>query len=531
MRGNLVLKEGIRLSDDPLLLLKAFAEANRRGLFLGSGLIWEAGHRIAKGGRELLDRPEARGLFLDIFLRPGNPKILRLALEIGLLTLFIPEFKRIRNLAQFSYYHQETVDLHLLKTIEVVRDISMGSYDERWPIFKEVFQELENPEWLYIVALLHDIGKGDTGDHEERGAEKIPRVLKRLGFKGEALAAVPFLVRHHLLLANNSQKRDLNDEKTAVQAAQIIGHTEHLKLLFLLTVADSVATGPMAGGDWKIMLLIELYLKVRHILERGTLVSPDATKRVQEHRENLIRILRPRYPEKAILSLMDQVSTRYFLSTRLEDMAEHFHLGLTLGEKRLSWTLQKLKDAPVTRVVLCAHDRPGLFSKMVGVFTLNNMDVLSANIFTLKNGLAFDIYEVTNPLDPLREEEMWNKVFNEALQATEDRLPLDEWINRKDRTGISMAGTYPGPHKNVRIDNEASDFFTLIEVLGGGRAGLLYDLAKELHSLGLDIRFARVNRDKEKTTGVFYVRDASGQKVSGRAEMQKIEVGILSVIR
>ncbi|MEW6665697.1 MAG: [protein-PII] uridylyltransferase [Thermodesulfobacteriota bacterium] len=531
MRGNLVLKEGIGVSDDPLLLLKAFAEANRRGIFLGSGLIWEAGHLIARRGRDLLTRPEARALFLDILLRPGNPKILRPALEIGLLTLFIPEFKRIRNLAQFSYYHLETVDLHLLRTIEVVHDISTGSYDDRWPVFKEVFQELKHPEWLNVAALLHDIGKGDGGDHQERGAERIPRILKRLGFKGEALAVIPFLVRHHLLLADTSQKRDLNDEKTAVQAAQTIGHTENLKLLFLLTIADSVATGPMAGGDWKIMLLIELYLKVRHILERGTLVSPDATKRVEEHRENLIRILRPRYPEKAILNLMDQVSTRYFLSTRLEDMAEHFHLGLTLGSRRLSWTLQKLRDAPVSRVVLCARDRPGLFSKMVGVFTLNNMDVLSGNIFTLKNGLAFDIYEVTNPLDPLREEEMWNKVFDDALLAVEDRLPLDEWINRKDRTGLSTMGTYPNPHKQVRIDNEASDFFTLIEVLGGARAGLLYDLAKEIHSQGLDIRFARVNRDKEKTTGVFYVRDASGQKVSERADMERIESGILTVIR
>lgn len=531
MKDNLVLREGIHLSDDPSLLLKAFAEANQRGLFLGSGLIWEAGHWIARRGKDLLNRPEDRGRFLDILLKPGNPKILRLALEIGLITLFIPEFKGIRNLAQFSYYHLETVDLHLLKTIEVVHEMARGSFDDRWPIFKEVFRELENPEWLLLAALLHDVGKGEKGDHEERGAERIPRILRRLGIKGEALEVIPFLVRYHLLLANTSQKRDLNDEKTAVQAAQTVGHTEKLKLLFLLTIADSVATGPMAGGDWKIMLLIELYLKMRRILEGGTLASPDATKKVEERKESLIRMLRPRYPEKAILNLMEQISTRYFLSTRLEDMAEHFHLGLTPGKQRLVWTLQKLKDAPVTRVVLCAHDRPGLFSKMVGVFTLHNMDVLSGNIFTLKNGLAFDIYEVTNPLDPLREGEMWDKVFNDVQEATEDRLPLDEWINRKDRTGLSMAGTYPSPHKNVRIDNEASDFFTLIEVLGGARAGLLYDLAKEIHAQGLDIRFARVNRDKEKTTGVFYVRDSSGQKVIERGEMGRIETGILSVIR
>jgi [protein-PII] uridylyltransferase len=168
---------------------------------------------------------------------------------------------------------------------------------------------------------------------------------------------------------------------------------------------------------------------------------------------------------------------------------------------------------------------------MVGVFTLNNMDVLSGNIFTLKNGLALDIYEVTNPLDPLRENEMWSKVYIDAMEAIEDRLPLDELINRKERAHLSPGRVYSPLADRVRIDNEASDFFTIVEVVGAARAGLLYDLAKEIFSQGLDIRFARVNRDKENTAGVFYVRDAGGQKVSGLAEMERIEERILSVIK
>ncbi len=75
-----------------------------------------------------------------------------------------------------------------------------------------------------------------------------------------------------------------------------------------------------------------------------------------------------------------------------------------MGEEKHLWKLQRLTNVPVTRVIQCVYDKPGLFSKMVGVFTLNNIKVLSANIFTLKNGLAFDVYEVTNPPDPYRED-------------------------------------------------------------------------------------------------------------------------------
>ncbi len=330
---------------------------------------------------------------------------------------------------------------------------------------------------------------------------------------------------------NISQRRDLNDEKTAIQVAQVIGDLEKLRLLFLLTIADSIATGPMARGDWKMMLLMELYFKTKHILDRGTLASPDAMKRVEENKRNLHKALRPRFAKKAIKDLMDQISTRYLLVTPMEDMIQHFLLALELGDRRFAWALRKIKDAPVTRVILCTYDKPGLFSRMVGVFTLNNIKVLSGNIFTLKNGLAFDTYEVTNPLDPYREEEMWDKVFNDAVGAIEERLPLDDMISKKERMALRTGGEFGSPGKRVRIDNEDSDFFTIIEASSGARTGLLYDLAKEIFNLGLDIRFAKVNSDVERMTGVFYVRDASGQKVSEKGAMAQIRERILDVIK
>jgi [protein-PII] uridylyltransferase len=529
VKGNLVLKgEGL----SPLLVLKALNEANQRGLSLGSGLIWEAGKTIEEQGKSLLDLPEAKSLFLEFLYHPSDPKILRLALELGLITLFIPEFKKIRNLAQFTYYHSETVDLHSLKTLEIIHHIARGAYVDRWPLFRQVYAELKNPEWLFLVGLLHDIGKGYRGEHSARGAEIIPRILKRLGVDENAVAVIPFLIQHHLLLANVSQRRDLNDEKTAVQVAQVVGDLETLKLLFLLTVADSLATGPMAGSDWKIMLLIELFFKVRRILQSGTLVSPDATRAVDENKAALSRSLVGAFSATEITELMDQVSPRYFLNVPLEDMVEHFRMALGMEEHELSWTLKKVKHAPVTRVILCTRDRPGLFSKMVGVFTLHNINVLSGNIFTLKNGLAFDLYDVTNPLDPLREEEMWSKMLQDGRQAIEDKLPLDELISRKAEMSTFEEIHSPYyPVERIRVDNEGSDFFTILEVGGGIRTGLLYELAKKIFSLGLDIRFAKVNSDKEKMTGVFYVRDASGQKIYEDSVLEKVRREILEVLR
>jgi [protein-PII] uridylyltransferase len=104
-------------------------------------------------------------------------------------------------------------------------------------------------------------------------------------------------------------------------------------------------------------------------------------------------------------------------------------------------------------------------------------------------------------------------------------------INKKEKSTLRSPVDYSSPEKKVKLDNEDSDFFTIIEVAAGGRTGLLYDLAKEIYSLELDIRFAKINSEKEGMTGVFYVRDAGGQKVYDEEAMAKIKQRILAVMK
>lgn len=530
MKGNIVLKQGTLSEKDPIVILKALDEANHRGLFLGSGFIWEAKKIISRERRRLADSMAARELFLKLILNPKNSQIIRLALEMGLVTLFVPEFKRIRNLAQLGFYHVMTIDLHSLKTLEVIYEISMGTYDERWPLLREVFLSLKHPDRLFLAGLLHDLGKGFGKDHSRKGAELIPRVLRRFQVEAKALEVIALLVRHHLLLANVCQRRDLSDEKTSVQVAQTIQDRDLLDLLFLLTVADSFSTGPMARSKWKIMLLIELYLKVRRILDRGILASPEATHKIAANKEAVLDLLISDFSKDEILELMDQVSSRYYLSAQPEDMKQHFSMALSLGKSKHTWSLQRLKNAPVTRVLQCTYDRPGLFSKMVGVFALNNMEVLSANIFTLKNGLAFDTYEVTNPPDRYREAEQWDKTLEDLLAALEDRLPLDDLIRAKGRMSLSTKASGAMVARKLEIKNDVSDFFTVVEASSAARVGLLYDLAKDMSALGLDIRFAKVISDEEKMTGVFYVQNSDGQKILEHSQIEWIRQGISALI-
>ena len=529
-KGNIVLKNGFLSERDPVVILRGLHEAGQRGLFIGSGFIWEAKKIILKEGHSLARLPEANRLFLKIILRSENRRIIRLLLELGLVTLFIPEFKRLRNLAQFGFYHVMTVDLHSLRTLEIIGEISRGVYDERWSLLREAFKRVAHPDRLFLAGLLHDIGKGRGGNHSEKGSRLAPGIIQRLNLDDRAGKTISFLVLHHLLLSNISQRRDLNDEKTVVQVAQVVQDVDILHMLFLLTVADGFATGPMARSDWKIFLLIELYVKVRHILERGILATPDATREIWLKKEAVCKELKEVFKEEDLLRLIEQVTSRYFLNISSEEMFSHFRMALSLGENAYLWELKEIRDASVTKVILCTHDRPGLFSNMVGVFTLNNMEVLSARIFTLKNGLAFDLYEVTNPPDRLRQDEKWLRTGDDLRAVLGNQLSLDELILKKGQAMINPAGYGVSVKMKVKVDNETSDFFTLIEVSSGSRIGLLYDLAKEITASGLDIRSAKVSSDKERMTGVFYVRDSDGQKIYDDEEIGILREKLIGVL-
>ncbi|VBB45331.1 Bifunctional uridylyltransferase/uridylyl-removing enzyme [uncultured Desulfatiglans sp.] len=529
--GNLVLRQDLSLKTDPGLILKALEQANEQGLFWGSGLIWEARRIIARSKRRLLGLQDARPALLRVLSRPRNPKIIRLALEIGLLELFIPEFKRIRNLPELGFYHVDTVDIHSLRTAEVLEQMSEGAYDERWPIFRAVFEGLPHPERLFLAGVLHDVGKGYPDDHSVKGAALVRPILRRFGIDRAAAEAIAALVRHHLLLARVSQRRDLSDEKTSVQTAQTVQSTELLDMLFLLTAADSFATGPMARTEWKLHLITELYAKTRRILEKDTLATPHATRRFTEQKKQVLKSLKGRFPARDVRRLLEQISSRYFIGTPIEDVVAQVALALDLGESPFAWSVRRRADAPVTRILQCIRDRRGLFSDLAGVFTLNNIGVLSAQIFTLKNGLAFDIYEVTNPLDPLREDETWGRVREQITQVLRGEFSLDERIAKKEEGQLSQAVSWITWPRSVQIDNEASDFFTIVEVAADARMGLLYRIAKVLTAHGLDIRFATVNRDQEKLLGVFYVQTPEGEKLFDPLPIDRVRRSIQEVIQ
>ena len=75
----------------------------------------------------------------------------------------------------------------------------------------------------------------------------------------------------------------------------------------------------------------------------------------------------------------------------------------------------------------------------------------------------------------------------------------------------------------VTVDNDASDYSTVIEVGAPDRIGLLYDITRALADLTLDVHLAKVSTYADRVVDAFYVRDAVGGKVTEQAQVSEIE--------
>jgi [protein-PII] uridylyltransferase len=451
-------------------------------------------------------------------------------IDVGFLDRFIPEFGRIRNLVEFDAYHIYPVGIHSLYTVKYLKELS-GTNDK---LLHDLFAEISHPERLFLAGLFHDIGKY-KGNHTQAGAAVAKTILNRFGYDKDGIRDIASLVRHHLLLAETATRRDLNDEKVIVQCARIIGSAEQLKMLYLLTWADSRATGPKAWNDWIANLMRDLVFKIFHILEKGELATRDASRRVAHIKSEVRKHIDASVQKDVLEASFDDMPSRYLLNTSPGKIVQHLdmahrlrariHAESGVHQEKEVFIFETSKDeiGKSWEITIVAKDRPGLFADITGVLALNTINILSADIYTWRDGTAVDVLRTTNPLDDLFVQEKWGKVEEDLANVLAGRTSIESSITHKE-TFLHPAGLKkPTRGPDVVVDNESSDFFTIIEVYAHDHPGLLYRITHTLFALGLDIHSARIATKTDQVVDVFYVRDLDGQKIEDDERVKKIK--------
>ncbi len=452
-------------------------------------------------------------------------------LSTELLGEFIPEFKEIANRIQYDEYHVYPVDRHLLRTVQTLKRFGSSGDKDIPPLCRAIYKELKDHKLLLWATLLHDIGKGQPGKNHSLKGAKIARVLfAKRGFQPNEVDIISFLIQEHLLLMNIATRRDIDDEETALLCARKAQDVNRLKMLYLLTVADAISTGPKAWTDWSSVLLSDLFLKVMRILEKGELASHEAVEQVEKKKKKILRSTKQLKISEESKALLNAMSPRYLLYTPANEIIEHIQLYKSLDGADFVWNITKTSDANTRRVSICAKDRLGLFSKIAGNFTLNNFDILSTRVYTWRNHIALDIFEVKAPLDEIFETEKWVRAENSLSAAISGRIDLASAVGERMSSFRSTIPRTPTKPNKVVVDNTSSSFFTIIEVFTYDFPGLLFCIADAIFRCRLDIWVAKIATNVDQVVDVFYVRDFDGQPVDSPEQENKIMEAIHAVL-
>jgi len=441
----------------------------------------------------------------------SGSNILNEMLSTGFLVRYIPEFNGIVNRIQYNRYHIFPVDKHSIKTVQAAK--SLGNKDTVDQFTAALYNDLKEKNLLLWACLLHDIGKYDIkGDHSDIGANLVDKILKRYGMEDEQIKIISYLVRKHLFLIKIATTRDIQDEETIVNCARTIKDINLLKMLYLLTISDSMATGPKAWNNWIKSLLFELFIKTINILEKGELATTEAVETVDQKKKELKLILENNKMLQKAEDCIKFMSLRYFLYVSTIDMISHINLYNKLKDSRFVWSIEKDEQSNTRIITVCAKNKPGLFSKIAGVLTLSNINILNAQIYTWKNDTAIDIFHVTPPKDLIYENEVWDTAADKLNAVLSNEIKLSVRINNKIEKEKADCSDKEKQKLQINVDNESSSFFSIVEVITNDFPGLLYIITDALFKCGLDIYISKIATKIDQVLDIFYVRNFYGEK-------------------
>lgn len=517
----------------PLLLVEVFEAAQAHDADLSPEALEVLRENLHRVDDRFRRDPRAVQSFLRILRSPRRVATTLMRMhDVHFLDRFIPEFGHIFCRIQRDLYHVYPVDVHSLFAVQELRRFARGG-DGDLPLLAQLTKDVRAPHVLYLAALLHDVGKGYGGGHERKGAEIAVDVAERMGLPPDERDRLVFLVANHLLFALTAQNRDLHDQELLLDFARKVGDLESLRMLYLLTCADIRAMGPGAWSNWKDLLFRELYEKASRVLERGTFEAEVAEGRVRDVGARLQEAAR-RWPspppeDETALFLASSDGAPYLLAYSLESLERHLQVFLRRGS-RPAVAVRHVPAEGYSEVLLVVGDRPGLFADVAGLLAAHRLNVLSAALHTRSDGWTLDVFHVCGTDGEVVGDDTRWRAWEHELEAVLGGRPLLEVVGSSRPTPGGVRRWKPGVPVRVRLDNDASRRFTVVDITAGDRLGLLYDVARTFAERGLSIRLAKITTNLDQVSDSFYVEKPGEGKVTEPGEAGELEKALREVL-
>ncbi len=529
--GRLSVTSRNVFKENPVNLIRAFEYANKHSVKMSKHLTWLIWENSIHIDDKVRRNSEFNGIFLRILKTAKNvSEILYQMNELRLLAHYIPEFGKIVCMVQHDAYHVYTVDVHSIFMVREIEKLTNYSYEEEFPLLTKIAESVEKRHVLYLACLIHDAGKGSGKDHSEKGARMAPVIAERMGLNKQESMQLEFLVKYHLIMPHFSQRRDLHDVSLIERFSEMVKSLETLILLYLLTFADMRSVGPDVWSNWKGMLLRELYLRTAKYLELGEYTKESVEKRKERVIDKVLKINKKQVSLKRTRNILDSMPDSYFSAHAPKAIANHIKI-INKSDSDMTTDLVHHPREEYDEFIFWGNDDKKLIYKICGVLTAGNVNILGARIVTTNDGRVLDVFYV-NKLGKSTsdEKEVWEKINTNLIRVHKGKDDVEQLVNKRKSGTAFYEKVIPKYPPRIEIDNNSSDTSTVIDIYTHDRAGLLYDVAKTLDKLRLNINYAKISTKVDQVVDVLYVSTRAGKKITDEKRIERIKNALMDAI-
>ena len=545
---TLSYERDIVFEEDSERLIRVFRHAQQFHADLDfdlENLIRASLHLITK---KVINSPSANRSFRSIMQSVGDvfPALNKMH-ELGVLERFMPEFSGLTCLVQHEYYHRYTADIHTLNTISELDQVFKNDSNivEKYHL---QLHETDTPGLLYLILLLHDIGKssGILG-HSQRSAEMAVGILDRLGISSDHKDLIIFIIKNHLEMARFSRHYDIEDPHTAQAFAVKIGDLDRLRYLYVHTYCDARGTSISLWNSYKDMLHAALFNNTLEILGGTAADRPPKELRKVLTAKDTIKSIITDISDEEIEAHYNLLPEHYFKNNNKEDIALHLRMiNNLLRHIAEADSVQSLipvvewrddVDLSMTVVHIVTWDRAGLFYKLAGAFSIAGLNILSSKAISRNDHILIDTFYVCEPnggvVQNKRAKASFHKYLESALLHNKNLMPdiLNQTEKYAKSSLLKKEGQLQAPlPPSVDVYHERSLQRTIIEVHANDQIGLLYRLAKAIFDHGFDITFARISTERGVAIDTFYIVYIDQLKAKDAAQLLALREALNDIV-
>ena len=463
-------------------------------------------YRALAGRPNFRRNPDCQRLFIELLsIRDCDMgAILQLMQRCGILQHYLPAFARISGQSQYDPIHHYTIDTHTLRALSALRQLS--TTEKKTVKVAQVYAALPDLRLLHIALLFHDLGKGRQRDHCLVGQRLAGTFCRDHGLNDRDRKLVMWLVRHHLHLALNAERVDVEDpEKIMALTRSLARDRLRLEYLYVLTVADMISTAKGIWNSWHAALLQRLYQRLRsHSFDDNQVAH-----RITRQRRAAIDLLSGFAP-KQVQALWSRLPKEYFMHHVAEQIA--WHTTLVIGApQRQHCALRVFTDADgltnTYELFLYTQDCLYLFVHICRTLQQLHLRILRANITATCDHYTWDSFLVVSD----------EKIPSlKRMQHT-----IEQLLHHRDRTFVALGAiTAREAYFTTQVEVRDRPTHTLIEVITADRSGLLVWLGNLFQVHAVFVHKAQIVTHGMRTTNLFNVATAKGTALSAALSVQ-----------